>query len=422
MPFPFTSSPTSRSKDSGSSEVKRSGSKWNLLRHAVANPASSPDSDSRGRPFSKAITDQVSTEIYELIRDHLSAEKASLLACNLVCRSWAPRSRMLLLELTICHPVPVGPSHNSRELGPITCAIPNPGTDGEIIYGTAGGIYRTFKDSSTPRFFDIRNVSQMEVLPDVNLFLGLSDGDFFTWPLSTLRAGSYHWDADITRLSKHVSFFSVYRSTTPGESHRVCALKSSSLSGTIKVFDVAQDQQMVTVLVNVQELYIPRETYSVRFLTRTRLAAALKKGSAVQGGFEMVNLVTSETQDLLDLSDPSLQFVSKKLKAMAVFRVSNVFLVCYDKLAFCIDRRGRMTANDSVMRWTSAANAFALHEPYLLAFCASHVEIWNTETAKLEQKLSGVYRLLNGPEPGEKVLVSLASGDVAEMVFRSSTV
>ncbi|KAJ7022873.1 CNH domain-containing protein [Mycena alexandri] len=418
MPFPFISS-SSRGKDS--SEDIRSRSKWNFLRNVGNSPSSSAGGGShRRRPFPTAITDQVSTEIYELIIDQLSADKASLLACNLVCRSWGPRSKMLLMSLMICRPAPLV-GHNHHEFGEIACAVPNPASDGEIIYGTPGGIYRTFKDGSTPRFFDIRDISQMEVLPDVNLFLGLSGGDFFTWPLSTLQAGSYHWDSDITRLSKHVSFFNVYRSTNPGENHRVCVLKSSSLSGTIKVFNVTQDQQ-ITVLVNTQELYIPRETYSIHFLSRTRLAAALKKGFAVQGGFEMVDLVTSETQDLLDLSDPSLQFASKKVKAMGVFWVSSTFLVCYDKFAFYVDRIGRMSLNDRVMRWTGSASAFALHGPYILTFCTNHVEIWNIETGKLEQKLSGFYHLLNAPDSGEKVLVLSVSCDIAEMIFRDSAV
>ncbi|KAJ7752682.1 CNH domain-containing protein [Mycena metata] len=397
MPFPFISS-SSRGKNS--SEAIRWGSRWNFLRNVV----NSPSSRSVGvlRPFSTAITDEVSTEIYELIIDQLGAEKASLLACNLVCRSWAPRSRMLLLELMICRPVPLG---NDHDIEAITCAVPNPGSDGEVICATSGGIFRTFKDGSTPRYFDIRDVSQMEVLSDVNLFLGLSGGNFFTWPLSTLQAGSYHWDADLTRLSKHVSFFNVYRSTNPDENHRVCVLKTSSLSGTIQVFDVTQDQQ-ITVFVNtqtVEELYIPRETYSFK-------------------GFEMVDLVTSETQGLLDLSDPSLQFASKKVKAVTVFPVSNTFLVCYDKFAFYVDRMGRMSLNDRIMRWTGSASAFALHEPYILAFCTNHVEIWNIETGKLEQKLSGFYHLLNAPESGEKVLVSPAFRHVAEMIFRDSAV
>lgn len=62
----------------------------------------------------------------------------------------------------------------------------------------------------------------------------------------------------------------------------------------------------------------------------------------------------------------------------------------------------------------------ALHEPYILAFCSTQVEVWNIETAEMVQKIHGRYRLLNTPQSGEKILVqplSRSLGEVAEMVF-----
>jgi hypothetical protein len=52
--------------------------------------------------------------------------------------------------------------------------------------------------------------------------------------------------------------------------------------------------------------------------------------AAVKGGFEMIDLPMLGTQSLLDLTDPSLKFAQKKTKPMAIFRVSDIFLVCYD--------------------------------------------------------------------------------------------
>ncbi|KAJ6479696.1 hypothetical protein C8R45DRAFT_355508 [Mycena sanguinolenta] len=96
---------------------------------------------------------------------------------------------------------------------------------------------------------------------------------------------------------------------------------------------------MVSTLVNAMELYIPLETYSVMFLSRTRLVAAIKIISTVRGGFELIDLVTAETQSLLEPDDPShLQLSLKKAKPITVFRVDAIFLLCYDKLAFYIDR------------------------------------------------------------------------------------
>jgi hypothetical protein len=49
-------------------------------------------------------------------------------------------------------------------------------------------------------------------------------------------------------------------------------------------------------------------------------------------GFDVVDLETLETQGLLDPEDDALEFVRKRsnLKPMAVFRIHNEILVCYD--------------------------------------------------------------------------------------------
>ncbi|KAF7356280.1 Sulfhydryl oxidase [Mycena venus] len=330
----FTSQSSKGSPAQTSSDPNRPGSKWNLLRHSVKAPRSSQS------PLPEAITDQLSTEVYELIMDHLG-DKPSLLACNLVCRSWALRSKCLLLDLMVCYPVS-RVAHGG--FGAITCAVPDPFQgNGGIIYGAKDGIYRGIKDGSRLRLLSIHDVSQIEILPGSNLVLCLAGGTFMTMSLSALNSGNCR-DSAITRISKHVFCFTVYRSTVTGESHRV--------------YNVSNNNQ-VSTLVPALELYIPLETYSVRFLSRTRLVAAIKKGFAVQGGFEMVDLVTAETQSLLDPDDPSpLDLAHKKVKARTVFRVDMVFLVCYDKLAFYIDRRGIRPLNKVVLRWTQPAHAF----------------------------------------------------------------
>ncbi|KAJ7108856.1 CNH domain-containing protein [Mycena crocata] len=400
MPFPFTSSSTHASSSNG-----RSGSKWSLLRNAVKS--SSPTTTHFLRQFSKAITEQISTEIYELVIDHLYGDKRTLLTCMLVCRSWVPRSKALLLESTVCHPVPLI-GHGG--FGKITCAVPD--HSGNIIYGTTEGVYRGTPNGSRPRLLSTQDVTQIEILPDTDLFIYLAGGVFMTMPLSILNSGACQ-NSDINRLSKHVASFTVYRSTVAGKGHRMCALKTSTLSSTIKVFDI--DVQLFTLRVAL-ELYIPSESYSVRFLTRTRLAAAIKKGG---GGFEMVDLLTAETQSLLDPDDPALDLaLNKKIKPLTVFRASDIFIVCYDKFGFYIDRRGRMARNELLMRWTAPATAPALHEPYLLAFSETHVEAWNIETAEMLQKIRGQCTLLNAPESGEDILsLSLASGDISKMLF-----
>ncbi|KAJ7108891.1 CNH domain-containing protein [Mycena crocata] len=394
-----------------SSEPGWYGSKWNQLRNAVK--IFSPIGIHSQLPFPRAITDQISMEIYERIIDHLN-DKRSLLSCILVCPSWVPRSRTLLRKLTVCHPVSLV-EHDG--LGTITCAVPAyPGNTGGIIYGTYDGIYKGAPDGSQPRLLSIPDVSQIGMLPDRNLFICLADGVLTTMPLSTLNAGTCQ-DINLDRVLSHVAFFTVYRSTTKKESHRVCALQTSALSSTIKVFDVGGSRRVAT-LVDVQEFYIPCNVYSVRFVSRIQLAAAIKKGFGVQGGFEIVDLVTLERQTLLDLSDPALEFAFKKVKPVTVFKVSDIFLACYSRFGFYIDHGGRMVRNQVLMRWTENVRAFALHEPYILAFGKTHVEVWNIETAEMLQEIHRSYSLLNAPEPGEAIIgLSLVHDDVSEIVF-----
>ncbi|KAF7370284.1 Sulfhydryl oxidase [Mycena sanguinolenta] len=420
----FTSRRSSKASLHTSSEPNQSSSKWDLLRQSIRTPALSP--------LPKAITDQISTEIYELIIDHLRYTPA-LLACNLVCRSWAPRCKHLLLERMVCHPIPLV-AHGG--FGSITCAVPDPGGNGGIIYVPKDGIYRGTTNGARRRLLFLHDVSQIDLLPDSNLVICLAGGTFMTMSLSSLNSGTLQ---DVHRISKHVSCFTVYRSTVVGERHRVCALKTSALSSTIKVYDVSGNNT-VSTLVNAMELYIPLETYSVKFLSRTRLVAAIKIISTVRGGFELIDLVTAETQSLLEPDDPShLHLSLKKAKPITVFRVDTIFLLCYDKLAFYIDRRGNMTRNEIVMRWAQSANAFGklyyiflfiminvvivLHMPYILAFCDARVEVWNIETGKMVQKIPGPYYLLSSPDLGERVLsLSLSSGDVTEIAFQKRAV
>lgn len=49
-------------------------------------------------------------------------------------------------------------------------------------------------------------------------------------------------------------------------------------------------------------------------------------------GFEIVDLESLDTQSLLDPADSSLDFVRKRenLRPMAIYRIDNEFLLCYD--------------------------------------------------------------------------------------------
>lgn len=49
-------------------------------------------------------------------------------------------------------------------------------------------------------------------------------------------------------------------------------------------------------------------------------------------GFEIIDLLSLDTQGLLDPLDESLEFVRKRenLRPMSIYRLGNEFLLCYD--------------------------------------------------------------------------------------------
>lgn len=71
------------------------------------------------------------------------------------------------------------------------------------------------------------------------------------------------------------------------------------------------------------------ESSSIHFL-KTTLCVGCSKG------FEIVDLESLDTQGLLDPADASLDFVRKRenLRPMAIYRIENEFLLCYDGMSF----------------------------------------------------------------------------------------
>lgn len=87
-------------------------------------------------------------------------------------------------------------------------------------------------------------------------------------------------------------------------------------------------------MIRVQEFYIPVQSSSIHFL-KTRLCIGCTNG------FEIVDLDTLDTQGLLDPADQSLEFVHKRenLKPLAIYRIENEFLLCYDGKPSAIAKR-----------------------------------------------------------------------------------
>jgi len=197
------------------------------------------------------------------------------------------------------------------------------------------------------------------------------------------------------RVSSHTSFFKA--GLCLGRP-LVCVVKSSPLSSTIKTLEPIDQnvrgknkptfrkllQGGHDTLRVFKEFYIPVESSSIHFL-KTKLCVGCAKG------FEIVDLESLDTQGLLDPADTSLDFVrrSETMKPMAIYRIENEFLLCYDSFAFYVNKSGWGARKHFMVHWEGNPTAFALHYPYVLAFEPTFVEIRHVETGQLAQIIKG---------------------------------
>ncbi|RDB23306.1 Rho1 guanine nucleotide exchange factor 1 [Hypsizygus marmoreus] len=280
----------------------------------------------------------------------------------------------------------------------VNCAAPFNGGR-KIVYGTNDGVYISdLRESNREpvRVLALLDVLQVDVLEDYQLLIVLSERQVITFPLDALdpndpMAGLKR----AKRISSHTSFFKA--GFCLGRV-LVCIVKSSQLSSTFKTLEPIDQnirgrskptfrkllQGGNDTLKLFREFYIPVESTSIHYL-KTKMCVGCSRG------FEIVDLESLDTQGLLDPNDESLEFVRKRenLRPMAIYRIHNEFLLCYDEFAFYVNKNGRRSRKEFMVHWEGTPTGFALHEPYVLAFEAAFVEIRHIETGLMSQVIQG---------------------------------
>jgi hypothetical protein len=207
----------------------------------------------------------------------------------------------------------------------------------------------------------LTDVAQVDVLDDYGLLIVLSgapcvtvsqllgaysivEGQVITFPLDALEAmDPLAGLKRAKRIAAHTSFFK--SGVCVGRTF-VCVVKTSPISSTIKVFEPIDQnvrgrnkptfrkllQGGNDTLRIYKEFYIPVQSTSIHFL-RTKLCVACVNG------FEIIDPDTLDTQGLLDPNDESLEFVRRRgentrPKPVAIYRIENEFLLCYDGALF----------------------------------------------------------------------------------------
>ncbi|KAI9062525.1 CNH-domain-containing protein [Trametes sanguinea] len=280
----------------------------------------------------------------------------------------------------------------------VNCAAPfNQGR--KAVYGTDDGVYLSnlLEFNREPvKVLALKDVEQVDVLEDYQLLIVLAERQVLTFPLDALDPlDPLSGLKRAKRIASHISFFKA--GVCVGKT-LVCVVKSSPLSSTIKALEPIDQnvrgrskptfrkllQGGNDTLRVYKEFYIPVQSSSIHFL-KTRLCIGCTNG------FEIVDLETLDTQGLLDPADQSLEFVHKRenLKPLAIYRIDNEFLLCYDEFAFYVNKAGWRSRKEFMVYWEGNPTGFALHYPYVLAFEPTFVEIRHVETGAMSQIIQG---------------------------------
>ncbi|KAI8071775.1 CNH domain-containing protein [Gongronella butleri] len=216
------------------------------------------------------------------------------------------------------------------------------------------------------------------------------------------------------KISTHVSFFKVGRvmekmaGQDPREKSLVCYVRYNAMSSTIRALEVHQSatpksktkkslrrkttKQLGTLLRQHHEglrvykdLYIPGEATSIQYFKNVLCVGSEK-------GFQMVDVASAGVQSVLDPCDESHNALTTRydLRPISMFRHPNGdILLCYNSLAFYIDKKGRRSRPDWLIQWEGHPTAFAFRYPYIIAFDANFIEIRDIDSGKIVQVIHG---------------------------------
>ncbi|KAL7312851.1 RHO1 GDP-GTP exchange protein 2, variant 2 [Mucor circinelloides] len=218
----------------------------------------------------------------------------------------------------------------------------------------------------------------------------------------------------IRKIGNNVSFFKVgqvYDKSTAGkpvERTLVCFVKYNAMTSTIRALEPFDEKgsdnkkkkkkksnhkpslglfirHSNETLRSFKDLYIPGEATSIQYFKNVICVGSAK-------GFQMVDIGSAGVQSVLDPSDENHNFIGQRetLRPVSMFRhPDGCIMLCYNEIAFYIDKKGRRIRPDWIINWEGHPTAFAFRYPYILAFDSSFIEIRHVNTGDLTQVITG---------------------------------
>ncbi|KAI8081492.1 CNH domain-containing protein [Halteromyces radiatus] len=341
-----------------------------------------------------------------------------------------------------------------------------------IIIGGDQGVYLTTggkNNKKVVRLLAMDKVSQIDILEN-KFILVLADKTLYTYSMESLLNKENNnddgMDDDVLdrkpttkdessddnttarrgrKISSHVSFFKVGKVMDKSEGQAgverslVCYVRYNAMTSTIRALEVhdsttaknkkkkqqsirRKTKQLGTLLRHQHEglrvfkdLYIPGEATSIQYFKNVLCIGSAK-------GFQMVDVGSAGVLSVLDPSDESHNVLASRydLRPISMFRHPNGnILLCYNDLAFYIDKKGRRVRQDWMMRWEGHPTAFAFRYPYIVAFDSSFVEIRHIDTGHIVQIIPGNNIRCLKPDPLDAIHCVMEDGVSGnELVFQ----
>ncbi|KAG0937607.1 hypothetical protein G6F57_006975 [Rhizopus arrhizus] len=286
------------------------------------------------------------------------------------------------------------------------------------MLATESGLYigqRKNASNVVPRkILPLEKVYQVHVLEEYSLLLVLADHILWQYPLDIVVNGRP--DGSLQHFGRkvqgNVSFFHV---GTCLNRILICVPKPPSVNGTeieiyepsmpktemkkkslLSKFSIRPSLSFTNTQVNpLKPIYSPCDVWAID-TTKSMILLTTPLGMIA------VDMNTKKPDRLLDPSDKHLEFITKNetsnaqmtmspiIKRISVFQVPNGnYLICYDRYAFYIDRKGRRAEKNFKIEWEGNPTAFAYHHPYIIAFEHQFIEIRSIIDGQLKQVILG---------------------------------
>ncbi|OUM68300.1 hypothetical protein PIROE2DRAFT_65929 [Piromyces sp. E2] len=295
-------------------------------------------------------------------------------------------------KMKIYEIVSIGTSSCFTVSNRVNCVLP---FNENLVVGSENGLYIGPADGSGSfeRIINLPKINQIDILPDLEFFVILSDKSVYVYSCNVLKRDSSSSVENEKKLCSNVTFFKV--GLCLGR-YLIACVKSSTSTSTIRTFEYTHSQstknrRLMKLLKNnnskdrvksFKEFYIHDECNSVYYL-RSKICIAGSKA------FQVIDMETLLTQDLIDFSDPSFEFMKRKdlvIKPLSIFRIANdIYILCFSNFALFIDRLGRRARPNKMIYWLGVPTVFAIHYQYIFAFDSEFVEIRSLESCEIVQ-------------------------------------